>query len=100
MNDPDEIVLLDPEVNLVTAIATSILGFAALKLVIDERAFGEKDFLGLDVWVLQTILPAAFFIISYRSFVHVMRPRKEIGAHWETDFTDSASGSPEPIAEP
>ena len=89
----------DRIVNLVTALATSVLGFAALKLVIDERAFGETDFLGIGVWQLQTILPIAFFVISYRSLVHVMSPRKEIASHWETDFADAASTSPEPTAE-
>lgn len=59
-----------------TAIASSVLGFAAFRLVIDERAYGERSFLNIETWMLQSILPAAFFIIAYRSAYHAMMPAK------------------------
>lgn len=82
----------DRIVNLTTAIATSVLGIAALRLVVDEKAFGEEAFLGLDVWMLQTILPVAFFVICYRSLCNAMTARREKPVHWEADFqaTDEA----------
>ena len=60
-----------------TAIASSVLGFAALKLVIDERTYGEHAFLNIETWILQSILPVAFCIIAYRSAYHAMMPVKD-----------------------
>ncbi len=68
---------------LATAVAASVLGFAALKLVVDERSFGEKAFLGIDVWVLMVILPAAFFAIAYRSLVNMMIPPDARPVEWD-----------------
>ena len=86
----------DRIVNLATALATSVLGLAALKLVVDERMFGEKDFLGIDVWMLQLILPVAFFMICYRSLCNVLTARREKAVHWEADFE---SGDSEAVTE-
>jgi TRAP-type C4-dicarboxylate transport system permease small subunit len=85
-------------VNLATAVASSVLGLAALKLVIDERAFGEKDFLNIDIWVLQLILPIAFFTISYRSLCNVLTAKREKAVHWEADL--EAGGESKPVTEP
>jgi hypothetical protein len=68
---------------LATAIAASILGFAALKLVLDEKSFGEKAFLGVDVWLLQLVLPVAFFLISYRSLLNLMVPPAAAPVEWD-----------------
>jgi TRAP-type C4-dicarboxylate transport system permease small subunit len=73
----------DKIIYLATAIASSVLGFAALKLVIDERSFGEKAFLNIDVWLLQLVLPIAFFLIAYRSLLNVLVPRKAAPIEWE-----------------
>lgn len=58
-----------------TALAAFILGLAALRLVADERAFGDIAFGGIKTWVLQTVLPFAFFVISYRSLVNLFTAR-------------------------
>lgn len=59
-----------------TALASAVLGFAALRLVLDERSYGERSFLSIETWILQSILPAAFFIISYRSACNAISPAK------------------------
>jgi hypothetical protein len=51
--------------------------------VIDEKAFGEKAFLNVDVWLLQAILPAAFFLIAYRSLFNTLRPPKVKPIEWD-----------------
>lgn len=79
----------DKIVYLATALASSVLGMAALKLVIDERAFGEKAFLGISVWVLQIILPIAFFLVTYRSLLNVFLGRKAKPIDWEETGRES-----------
>lgn len=66
----------DAAVHGVTAVAAFILGVAALRLVIDERAFGDVAFLGVPTWVLQTVLPFAFLLIAYRSLVNLLLRRR------------------------
>ena len=61
---------------LATATAAFVLGIAALRLVVDERAFGEAAFLGLDTWMLQVVLPISFFLICYRSLVNLFLGRE------------------------
>jgi TRAP-type C4-dicarboxylate transport system permease small subunit len=73
----------DRAVYLATAAATAILGFAALRLVVEEKAFGEEGFLGLDTWMLQSILPIAFFLISYRCLLNSIRPPDIRPIDWE-----------------
>jgi TRAP-type C4-dicarboxylate transport system permease small subunit len=64
-----------------TAIAAFFLGVAALRLVADERAFGDIAFGTVKTWVLQTVLPFCFFVISYRSLVNLFTGREsETGA--------------------
>lgn len=62
-----------------TAAATFMLGVSAWRLVVDERLYGEIAFGSVPVWVLQVILPVAFFMISYRSVVNLF-----IGLEGET----------------
>jgi C4-dicarboxylate transporter DctQ subunit len=59
-----------------TALAAFVLGVAALRLVVDERAFGDFAFAAVKTWVLQTVLPFAFFVISYRSLVNLFTGRE------------------------
>jgi TRAP-type C4-dicarboxylate transport system permease small subunit len=59
-----------------TAAASFVLGVAALRLVIDEREYGEAAFLNLDTWMLQTVLPFAFFLIAYRCLVNLFLSRE------------------------
>lgn len=73
----------DRTVYLATALASSVLGMAALKLVVDEKGFGERAFLNIDVWVLQLILPVAFFLIAYRSLLNMFLGRRAKPIDWE-----------------
>jgi TRAP-type C4-dicarboxylate transport system permease small subunit len=59
-----------------TAIAAFFLGISALRLVVDERAFGDVAFGTMKAWMLQSILPVAFFVISYRSLVNLFTGRE------------------------
>jgi TRAP-type C4-dicarboxylate transport system permease small subunit len=59
-----------------TAIAAFYLGAAALRLVVDERAFGDVAFGAVKTWVLQVVLPVSFFIISYRCLVNLFTGRE------------------------
>jgi TRAP-type C4-dicarboxylate transport system permease small subunit len=63
-----------------TAVAAFVLGVAAWRLVVDERAFGEAAFGPFQVWMLQTVLPFAFFLISYRSIVNLLIAREPLPA--------------------
>ncbi len=60
-----------------TAAAASYLGMAALKLVYDEKAYGERVFLGINTWVLQLVLPFAFFLITYRCLLNIFMRKEE-----------------------
>ena len=59
-----------------TATCAFVLGIAALRLVIDEKAFGETAFLNVQTWQLQVILPFAFFLMCYRSLVNLVLARE------------------------
>jgi TRAP-type C4-dicarboxylate transport system permease small subunit len=73
----------DRIVYFATALAASLLGFAALKLVLEEKAYGEREFLNIDTWILQAVLPAAFLLISYRCLVNMIRPPEVKAVEWE-----------------
>ena len=59
-----------------TAIASYLLAISAVRLVLDERNYGEVAFLGIRTWVLELILPAAFFLITYRTFLAIFLARE------------------------
>jgi TRAP-type C4-dicarboxylate transport system permease small subunit len=59
-----------------TAAAAFALGVAALRLVADERAFGDVAFGSLPIWVLQAVLPFSLFVISYRSLFNMLIGRE------------------------
>jgi TRAP-type C4-dicarboxylate transport system permease small subunit len=65
-----------------TSIAAYLLAIAAMRLVIDEREFGDVAFLGIRTWVMQLILPAAFLVITYRTLLAIFLGREpaEAGA--------------------
>ncbi len=54
-----------------TALTTFMLGVSAFRLVLDERSYGDIAFGPVPVWLLQLVLPIAFFLISYRSLVNL-----------------------------
>jgi TRAP-type C4-dicarboxylate transport system permease small subunit len=62
---------------IATAWASFVLGIAALRLVIDERSYGETAFLGIETWLLQAVLPFAFFLISYRCLLNLFARKKQ-----------------------
>jgi len=68
--------LSDKIIHLATAIASSFLGVAAVRLVVDEKAFGDTSFLNIDTWMLQLVLPFTFLIIAYRSVFLCLFPQK------------------------
>jgi len=59
-----------------TAIAAYLLAISTVRLVIDEREFGEIAFLGVHTWVAQLILPAAFVLITYRTLLGIFLARE------------------------
>lgn len=59
-----------------TAIAAFFLGIASLRLVIDERSYGDVAFMGIETWILQSVLPVAFLLICYRSLVNLFLGRE------------------------
>ena len=73
----------DRVVYLGTAVVAVLLGFAALKLVLEEKSYGEKGFLNVDTWMLQAILPVAFLLIAYRCLVNTIRPPELTPVDWE-----------------
>lgn len=73
----------DKTIHLATAVAASALGMATLKLVIDERTFGDTAFLNVDVWLMQSVLPVAFFLITYRSLLNMFLSRRAKPIDWE-----------------
>ena len=64
-------------VYLATAVAAFVLGISALRLVIDEKSYGETAFLGIGTWLLQAVLPFAFFLISYRCLLNLFARKKQ-----------------------
>ncbi|MCP4293568.1 MAG: TRAP transporter small permease [bacterium] len=85
-----------------TAAATFMLGISSWKLVQDEKMFGEMAFSSVPVWVLQLILPIAFFMISYRSVVNLLigldaDPLE--GESFQGDPLDDASNSHQEVSE-
>lgn len=87
----------DRIVYFATAAAAFALGIAALKFVLDEKAFGGTSFLDIETWKLEAILPVAFLIIAYRSLVNAIRPPDVKPVEWENDEAAAAgSGAAEP----
>lgn len=71
-------------VYVATAVCTFVLGVAAWRLVVDEKDFGDMAFGPVPVWVLQLVLPVAFFLISYRSLVNLFVGREPEALEGET----------------
>ena len=84
----------DKIIYLATALVSSVLGMAALRLVFQEKEFGERAFLNIDVWVLQLVIPFAFFLIAYRSLLNTFLGRKARPLDWEE--VQGAEGVSEP----
>jgi C4-dicarboxylate transporter, DctQ subunit len=55
----------------ITAVIAYVLAVAGVRLVIDERSFGDVAFFGIQTWVMQLILPGCFALITYRSLLAI-----------------------------
>jgi C4-dicarboxylate transporter DctQ subunit len=82
-------------VYLATAVAAFVLGIASLRLVVDERLFGEIAFGPMKIWMLQAVLPFAFFLISYRSIINVLTGREAPAGsgEFQSDSGESDTGA-------
>ena len=69
-----------------TAFAVFMLGVSSLRLVIDEKTYGDVAFLGLQTWMLQVVLPFAFFLMCYRSLVNLFLGREPDQPTGEAEF--------------
>jgi len=54
-----------------TAVIAYVICVATVRLVVDERQFGDVAFFGIRTWVMQLILPASFALIAYRSLLAI-----------------------------
>jgi len=61
-----------------TALVAYTLTVATVRLVVDERGFGEIAFFGVRTWVLQVILPVAFAMITYRTLLAIFLGRESV----------------------
>lgn len=82
-----------------TAAAAFVLGVASLRLVADERLFGEVAVGPVKTWMLQTVLPWAFFVIAYRCVVNLFTGREpaQDGTGHETDPVPEGDGAGEAV---
>jgi TRAP-type C4-dicarboxylate transport system permease small subunit len=62
----------------VSAVVCYALTIATMRLVVDERSFGEVAFFGVRTWVLQLVLPVAFAIMTYRTALAIFLGRESI----------------------
>ncbi len=67
-----------------TAIVAYVLLISAVRLVANERGFGEVAFLGVRTWVLQLVLPVAFGIITYRTLLAIFLARESVESGLES----------------
>jgi len=61
-----------------TAVISYLLMVAAVRLVVNERGFGEIAFLGIRTWVLQLIIPISFAVITYRTVLAAFLERESV----------------------
>jgi TRAP-type C4-dicarboxylate transport system permease small subunit len=61
-----------------TSVVSCALLVATVRLIVDERNFGEVAFLGIRTWVLQLVLPFSFGLIAYRILVALFLAREPL----------------------
>jgi TRAP-type C4-dicarboxylate transport system permease small subunit len=67
------------------AVAVSVLmTWAAVKFVCDDAQIGNRTFLDLPAWVLETIIPATFAIMSLRFLLRAIRALRRDAAAQES----------------
>jgi TRAP-type C4-dicarboxylate transport system permease small subunit len=62
----------------VCAVICYVLTIATMRLVVDERSFGEIAFFGVRTWVLQLVLPVAFAMMTYRTALAIFLGRESV----------------------
>jgi TRAP-type C4-dicarboxylate transport system permease small subunit len=68
-----------------TAVAGYLLLISTVRLVLDERQYGDIAFLGIRTWVLEAVLPLAFAIITYRTLVGLFLGRESAESQLEAE---------------
>lgn len=51
----------------------AVMAWAAVKFVLDDAQIGNRTFLDLPTWILETIIPATFAIMSLRFLLRAVR---------------------------
>ena len=68
----------------VTAVVAYALLVSTVRLVANERGYGEIAFLGIRTWVLQLVLPVAFGLITYRTVLAIFLGRESVESGLES----------------
>jgi len=58
---------------LCALVVCALMAWAAVKFVHDDAQIGHRTFLDLPTWVLETIIPAAFAVMSLRFLLQTIR---------------------------
>ena len=61
----------------------ALMTWAAVRFVRDDAQIGTRTFLDLPTWVLETIIPATFAIMSLRFLLHAIRALRRDAARQE-----------------
>lgn len=64
-------------------VVCAVMTWAAVKFVRDDAQIGNRTFLDLPTWVLETIIPAAFAIMSLRFLLRAIRALRREAARRE-----------------
>jgi TRAP-type C4-dicarboxylate transport system permease small subunit len=59
--------------NLFTAAITGLLAWHSWRFVQESRLYGDTLLTDVPAWILQSILPVGFILISYRYLLRVCR---------------------------
>jgi TRAP-type C4-dicarboxylate transport system permease small subunit len=68
---------------LCAVVVCALMTWAAVKFVHDDAQIGNRTFLDLPTWVLETIIPATFAIMSLRFLLHAIRALRRDAAPQE-----------------
>jgi TRAP-type C4-dicarboxylate transport system permease small subunit len=68
---------------LCAVVVCAAMSWAAVKFVRDDAQIGSRTFLELPTWILETIIPAAFAIMSLRFLLRAVRTLRRDAASRE-----------------
>jgi len=69
---------------LCAVVVCALMTWAAVKFVSDDAEIGTRTFLDLPTWVLETIIPATFAIMSLRFLLRAIRALRRDAARPES----------------